>query len=102
MAPESESNEYAEDAAILRFYNIDSFEPDVWIDDAEADPTNLRQETTKQQFDRRGDGPQQIQQAQNQQEQQMTLPSPIENDHTIQASMNTSDPLGLKPSIFEK
>ncbi|ORZ16960.1 exocyst complex component Sec5-domain-containing protein [Absidia repens] len=96
MTPQSENNEYAEDAAILRFYNVDSFEPDIWVDDAEADDTS--NETTKQQFDRRGEGLQQMQQ---QQQQETNLSSPLENDHDVQASMDISDPLGLLPSIFE-
>ncbi|CAO3587569.1 unnamed protein product [Absidia cylindrospora] len=96
MTPQLENNEYAEDAAILRFYNVDSFEPDIWVDDAEADDTS--NETTKQQFDRRGEGLQQLQQ---QQQQETNLTSPLENDHDVQASMDISDPLGLLPSIFE-
>ncbi|KAI8083026.1 exocyst complex component Sec5-domain-containing protein [Halteromyces radiatus] len=90
MSVQIESNEYAEDAAILRFYNVDSFEPDIWVDDPDAEPVS-QQETTKQQFERRGEA-----------SQQQQIPSASPSDHDIQASMDISDPLGLLPSIFEK
>ncbi|KAI8393547.1 exocyst complex component Sec5-domain-containing protein [Radiomyces spectabilis] len=82
-----EVQEYAEDAAILRFYNLDSLEPEVWTDEATGHQDE--QESTLQQFSRAG---------------MMDAHEPAlrdtENETDLQM-MDDSDPLGIHASIFE-
>lgn len=84
--------EYAEDAAILRFYHLDSLDPEVWVDDEEGFDNNQEQEKESS-----------IQQFQHP-EQDDTLHKPTtvkqsESELDLQA-IDDSDPLGIYSSIF--
>ncbi|KAG1452616.1 hypothetical protein G6F56_007769 [Rhizopus delemar] len=72
--------EYAEDAAILRFYHLDSLEPETWIEDEERQ-VDLNRHSTFQH-------PEDIETIQ-----------PSETDVELQG-MNDGDPLGIYSSIF--
>jgi exocyst complex component 2 len=83
--------EYAEDAAILRFYHLDSLDPNVWVDDEESPDSNheLEKESSIQQF-------------QHPEEDDTINKSsirPSESDIDLQA-IDDSDPLGVYSSIF--
>ncbi|KAI8970337.1 exocyst complex component Sec5-domain-containing protein [Mycotypha africana] len=81
--------EYAEDAAVLRFYHLDSLEPDVWVDDEETPDNSLERES---EATRQFQHPEQDESASKQ------IHS-FENDLDFQA-IDDSDPLGIYPSIF--
>ncbi|KAI8641657.1 exocyst complex component Sec5-domain-containing protein [Parasitella parasitica] len=87
----SDLPEYAEDAAILRFYHLDSLEPEVWVDDEESPENGRKQEkeSSLQQF-----------QHPEQDNSVNTVPvRPSESDIDLQV-IDDSDPLGVYPSIF--
>ncbi|CAO3635122.1 unnamed protein product [Cunninghamella blakesleeana] len=84
---QSKNNEYAEDAAILHFYNIDSFEPDIWVDNALED--TYQPQDTKQQFNRNNN---------NDNPQRASMINEHDRDMEV---LDTSNPLGLLPSILE-
>ncbi|KAI8356677.1 exocyst complex component Sec5-domain-containing protein [Blakeslea trispora] len=69
--------EYAEDAAILRFYHLDSLDSETWVDDDLAETTHRTSTTFEQ--------PSSIR--------------PSESDMDLQA-MDDNDPLGVYRSIF--
>ncbi|KAI9248099.1 exocyst complex component Sec5-domain-containing protein [Sporodiniella umbellata] len=71
--------EYAEDAAILRFYRLDTLEPEVWVEDEEMESN--RHSTFQH--------PEDIEPIQ-----------PSENEVELQA-MDDGDPLGVYTSIFK-
>jgi exocyst complex component 2 len=82
--------EYAEDAAILRFYHLDSLDPEVWVDDEEGHDNghDHEEESSIQQFKHP--------------EQDDTLNTtmrPSESDIDLQV-IDDSDPLGVYSSIF--
>ncbi|KAG1118304.1 hypothetical protein G6F42_013231 [Rhizopus arrhizus] len=83
--------EYAEDAAILRFYHLDSLEPDVWVDDEEGDDHGHahEKESSLQQFQHP------------EQDDSLNAASlrPSESDIDLQV-IDDSDPLGVYSSIF--
>lgn len=83
--------EYAEDAAILRFYHLDSLEPDVWVDDEEGDDHGHphEKESSLQQFQHP------------EQDDSLNTASlrPSESDIDLQV-IDDSDPLGVYSSIF--
>lgn len=83
--------EYAEDAAILRFYHLDSLEPDVWVDDEEGDDHGHphEKESSIQQFQHP------------EQDDPLNTASlrPSESDIDLQV-IDDSDPLGVYSSIF--
>ncbi|KAG0174880.1 hypothetical protein DFQ28_007669 [Apophysomyces sp. BC1034] len=91
MAHRSDAQEYAEDAAILRFYQLDSLEPDAWVDEVSGYHDEPTQESTLQQFSRQGDG--------SGSPAELPRPTP-ENEGSLQL-MDDSDPLGVYNSIFE-
>ncbi|KAL4212827.1 hypothetical protein CU097_004625 [Rhizopus azygosporus] len=77
--------EYAEDAAILRFYHLDSLEPEMWMDDED----NADKELNNNKF----------QHPEEEQQQLGTAVRPSETDIELQA-LDDSDPLGVYSSIF--
>ncbi|KAI7903981.1 exocyst complex component Sec5-domain-containing protein [Cokeromyces recurvatus] len=83
--------EYAEDAAILRFYHLDSLDSDVWIDDGVVSDNN--QETEKESSIRQFQHPEQEDTVNS-----ISIPPP-ENDIDLQI-IDDSDPLGVYRSIF--
>lgn len=83
--------EYAEDAAILRFYHLDSLDPDVWVDDEESPDNNQEHEKESS-----------IQQFKHPEEDDtlnITTIRPSESDIDLQV-IDDSDPLGVYSSIF--
>lgn len=84
--------EYAEDAAILRFYHLDSLDPDVWVDDEEGFDNSQEQEKESS-----------IQQFQHpEQDDTLHKPTTVKQSETeldLQA-IDDSDPLGVYASIF--
>ena len=83
--------EYAEDAAILRFYQIDSLDPEVWVDDEDGTENMQSQEKESS-----------IQQFQHPEEDDMLNSTAVkrsESDIDLQA-IDDSDPLGIYSSIF--
>lgn len=83
--------EYAEDAAILRFYHLDSLDPEVWVDDEESPDNNheLEKESSLQQF----------QHPEEDDNINTSSIKPFESDIDLQA-IDDSDPLGVYSSIF--
>ncbi|KAF7732380.1 hypothetical protein EC973_005276 [Apophysomyces ossiformis] len=91
MVHRLDGQEFAEDAAILRFYQLDSLEPNTWVDETSGYHDEPTQESTLQQFARQGDAS----------SSSMQLPrSPSETEGGLQL-MDDSDPLGIYNSIFE-
>jgi exocyst complex component 2 len=82
--------EYAEDAAILRFYHLDSLDPEVWVDDEEGSGNGHDQEkeSSLQQFKHP-----------EQDDTLNTTMGPSESDIDLQV-IDDSDPLGVYSSIF--
>ncbi|CAO3656981.1 unnamed protein product [Mucor hiemalis] len=84
--------EYAEDAAILRFYHLHSLDPDVWVDDEEGFDNSQEQEKESS-----------IQQFQHpEQDDTLHKPTTVKQSETeldLQA-IDDSDPLGVYASIF--
>lgn len=82
--------EYAEDAAILRFYHLDSLDPEVWVDDEEGDHNGLGQgkESSIQQFKHPEED-----------DTFNTTIRPSESDIDLQV-IDDTDPLGVYSSIF--
>ncbi|KAL0086050.1 exocyst complex component Sec5-domain-containing protein [Phycomyces blakesleeanus] len=77
-------HDYVEDAAIMRFYGLDTLEPDVWMDISGDDPSA---ESTFQQFARPGN----VAEAH-------VAPSEAEVDSQ---ALNDADPLGIYGSVLE-
>ncbi|KAI7877332.1 exocyst complex component Sec5-domain-containing protein [Mucor mucedo] len=83
--------EYAEDAAILRFYHLDSLDPDVWVDDEDNSDNNNDHEKESS-----------IQQFKHPEEEDnlnISTIKPSESDIDLQV-IDDSDPLGVYSSIF--
>ena len=72
--------EYAEDAAILRFYHLDSLDSETWIEDEQTETAPNRTSTFHH-------------------PEQPSAIRPSESDMDLQA-MDDSDPLGVYRSIF--
>lgn len=83
--------EYAEDAAILRFYRIDSLDPEVWVDDEEG-PENDQENGKDSSI-------QQFQHPEKDDTMNKSSIRPSESDIDLQA-IDDSDPLGVYSSIF--
>lgn len=83
--------EYAEDAAILRFYHLDSLDPEVWVDD-EDDSENAHEQQQESSI-------QQFQHPEQDEDLKKTTIHPSETDMDLQA-IDDSDPLGVYSSIF--
>lgn len=86
MADNLGTPEFAEEAAILRFYNIDTLEPETWVDEVYGSRPNSHLGSANKHFSRTPE----------------SSPNPQqdfvdENDLQVQ---DDSDPLGLKQSIF--
>lgn len=83
--------EYAEDAAILRFYHLDSLDLDVWVDDEES-PDNSQEHEKESSI-------QQFQHPEQDDSVNTATIRPSENDIDLQV-IDDSDPLGVYSSIF--
>lgn len=94
MLQRADIPEYAEDAAILRFYQLDTLEPEVWVDQVSGQQNEDVRESTLQQFSRRVDG-----QAPEVNRFSMFKEPDIANDLEV---LDDSDPLGIRETIFEK
>ncbi|KAI8080296.1 exocyst complex component Sec5-domain-containing protein [Gilbertella persicaria] len=81
--------EYAEDAAVLRFYHLDSLEPEVWVDDEHHYDYDHEEKESIQQFHHP---------EQDDMTNQTTI-RPSETDIDLQV-IDDSDPLGVYASIF--
>jgi exocyst complex component 2 len=86
MANHNGIPEFAEDAAFLRFYNVDTLEPEVWVDEVYGSRPNSHLGSANKQLARTPE----------------SSPNPQqdfvdENDLQVQ---DDSDPLGIKKSIF--
>ena len=80
MINRSEVPEYAEDAAILRFYELDSLEPEVWVDQIPLDDVTVPDATLRR-YSNRLDEP--------------------KDANDLQFADDT-DPLGIHGSIFDE
>jgi exocyst complex component 2 len=78
--------EFAEEAAILRFYNIENLEPEVWVDEVYGSRPTSNFGPANKHLSRTADS------SPNPQEDYAD-----ENDLQVQ---DDSDPLGIKKSIF--
>lgn len=87
MVYRPEIPDYAEDAAILRFYQLDSLEPEVWTDQISSPVDDLLPESALQQFSRK--------------ENEFLDAQENENANDLQV-LDDSDPLGIRSSIFEQ
>ncbi|KAI8147481.1 exocyst complex component Sec5-domain-containing protein [Fennellomyces sp. T-0311] len=79
MINRSDVPEYAEDAAILRFYELDSLEPEVWVDQVPLDDATVSDATLRH-FSHRFDEP--------------------KDSNDLQFA-DDADPLGIRGSIFD-
>ncbi|KAI9311707.1 exocyst complex component Sec5-domain-containing protein [Dichotomocladium elegans] len=85
MINRSELPEYAEDAAILRFYQLESLEPEIWVDQPVSSLDEPVAESTLRHLSQRYDG------------QQQDL-SGNGNDLLV---ADDADPLGIRSSVFD-
>ena len=81
MINRAEIPEYAEDAALLRFYELDSLEPEVWVDQVPLDDATVPDATLRH-FSQRFD-------------------EPNKDSNDLQFADDT-DPLGIRGSIFDE
>lgn len=86
MADQFGTPEFVEEAAILRFYNIDTLEPESWVDVVYGSRPNSHLASANKHFSRTLDA------SPNPQQELVD-----ENDLQVQ---DDSDPLGLKKTIF--
>ncbi|KAI9257261.1 exocyst complex component Sec5-domain-containing protein [Phascolomyces articulosus] len=84
MINRTEVPEYAEDAALLRFYQLDSLEPEVWVDQVPLDDATVTDATLRH-FSQRFDEP---------------IKDSNSGSNDLQFSDDT-DPLGIRGSIFD-
>ena len=82
----SDVPEYAEDAAILRFYNLDSLDAEEWVDDEALDNSPEQEKDSMQQF-------------QHPEEEMNTSLTKSQSANDLQI-IDSSDPLGVYSSIF--
>ena len=85
MINRAEIPEYAEDAALLRFYELDSLEPEVWVEQVPLDDATVPDATLRH-FSQRFDEPNKDSNS---------------GSNDLQFADDT-DPLGIRGSIFDE